>query len=92
MDQDEVTPAESLVGLRKAVQENTARSHAALEWSVKTYNLVKPVAEEMEASQARAKASEAIANTARTEARWAVGLSIAAVAASFVAAACEAFR
>lgn len=39
---DEKTDPDSLAGLRKAVRENTRVCNAALEWSVKTYELVKP--------------------------------------------------
>lgn len=74
---DEKTDPDSLAGLRKTIRENTRVCNAALEWSVKTYELVKSPLGAFELSQG---------------VRRATGLAVAAALVSlvtFVTVACE---
>jgi len=74
-DSAEDTEPSSLSGMRKAIERSNANSAAALEWSVKTYHLVAPVANRMA--------------TAQRESRWAMLAAALAVFASFLGLACR---
>lgn len=77
-DWDEKTPPESLSAMRGSIEANTVTSNSALEWSIKTYELVKPTTE--------------LVAAAHRNARMSLVASSLALLVAFVALACEAMR
>lgn len=82
---NEKTPPESLSAMRKAIEANTATSNAALEWSVKTYNLVAPLVESNKVLVSRVVRAERMV-------RWPLVAASIAVLASLAGVACELVR
>ncbi len=86
MDQyDDKTPPESLSAMRRAVDVNTRTCENALNWSARTYELVKPVVDRMAESQQESR-------SASRRSGYAVSFALIAVVASFVGLACEIAR
>lgn len=80
---EEKTPPDSLLAMRKAIEANTATSNAALEWSIKTYQLIEPVVKRMSILERRVDKIE------QHGFRWPLLLAAMACAASLVGVACE---
>jgi len=71
--------------MRRTIDGCYEKAEGALEWSVKTYELVKPVVDNMAAAQEDSRLARKHASAARFA-------SIVAVCASLIGLACEALR
>lgn len=81
-DWSDKTPPESISAMRVAIEANTTTCNKSLEWAVKTYALVAPLEGRVSKAERRM----------REQGPWALRASLVALAAAFVALACELVR
>ncbi len=74
----EITPADSMSGMRKAIKSNTDAARSSLDWSMRTYEIVLKLEKRFDDRQARQHRMTALV------------ASVVALAVSIVAAECSA--